>query len=142
EAGVALVNGDPVGAHQVFDAFAQPVGGPPAVLVGAGVVGPHVVHFDAKGRGPPDLIQQARAVEQRLGGDAAPVEADAAQGVFFDESHAQTQLAGADGAYVAPRTAADDNHVVAGTLAVAHKVHPLRAKVCRSAQAMACADRA
>ena len=52
-------------------------------------------------------------VQQRLGRDAADVQAGAAQGrAALDTGHRQTQLTGPDGRIVPARPAADDDHVV------------------------------
>jgi hypothetical protein len=51
-------------------------------------------------------------VQQRLGGDAADVEADAAQrGVAFDEHGLQAEVGGAEGGGVAAGAGAEDEHV-------------------------------
>ena len=50
--------------------------------------------------------------EQRLGRDAAPVQAGAAGAVGFDAGDFFTELGGADGGDVAGRAATDDNEIV------------------------------
>jgi hypothetical protein len=53
-------------------------------------------------------------LQQRLGGDAAPVQADAAQILTLDDGRLQTQLAGADGGDIAARAGADHDEVEFG----------------------------
>ncbi len=50
--------------------------------------------------------------QQRLGRDAAPVEADAAEMLALDDGGLEAELGGADGGDVAARPAADDDHVI------------------------------
>ena len=62
--------------------------------------------------------EHAREVQQRLGGDAADVEADAAEAlVALDEHGLQAEVGGAEGGGVAARARADHDHV--GAVAVA-----------------------
>ena len=67
-----------------------------------------VVEAHAIGPGEAELnpllghpVQEVRRLEQRLGGDAAPVQAGAAQLVALDEPYVHAQLCGADGAHIA-----------------------------------------
>ena len=61
------------------------------------------------------VVPEFGVEEQRLGRDAADVQAGAAEeSVFFDESGFQAVLAGADGGGVSGRAAADDGDVVDG----------------------------
>ncbi len=61
------------------------------------------------------VVPKLGVEEQRLGRDAAHVQAGAAEHVvFFDEGGFQAVLAGADGSGVASRTAADDGDVING----------------------------
>ena len=50
--------------------------------------------------------------EDGLGGDAAPVEADAAEGVALDDDGCEAELGGADGGDVAAGPRADDGELV------------------------------
>ena len=54
-----------------------------------------------------DPVQQVRRLEQRLGRDAAAVEAGAAQLVALDQPDLQAKLCGADGADIAHPAAQD-----------------------------------
>ena len=55
-----------------------------------------------------------RALEQRLGRDAADIQAGAAQGLpLLRHRDAHAELGAADGADIAAGTGADDDHVVA-----------------------------
>ena len=58
-----------------------------------------------------DLVIQLGPGDEGLGGDAAPVQADAAELVTLDTGHAEAQLGGADGGDVAGGAAADDDEV-------------------------------
>src|SRR3546814_18449664 len=55
--------------------------------------------------------QHVGRAQQRLGGDAAPVQADAAELGFFHQRGLHAQLRGADGGHVAARPAADDQQI-------------------------------
>ena len=62
-----------------------------------------------------EVVPEFGVEEQRLGRDAAHVQAGAAEHVvFFDEGGFQAVLAGADGGSVSSRTAADDCDVIYG----------------------------
>ena len=77
--------------------------------------------------GEAELVEMMQQVidlgrtEQRLGGDAAPVEADAAEMFAFDHGRRHAELGGADGGDVAARAAADDDDVET-VLALAHRI--------------------
>ncbi len=49
-----------------------------------------------------------RRMDERLGGDAADIEAGAARLAFFDDDGVDAELSGADGADIAARAGADD----------------------------------
>ncbi len=70
------------------------------------------------------LVDQERAREQRLGGDAADVEADATELVDLDARHAQAELRRADRRHVATRSAADDRNVEAVAILLASHALP------------------
>ena len=58
-------------------------------------------------------LQRVRVLEQRLGGNAAPDEAGAAERLLLlDDGHLQAQLRGANGRHVAARAGADHDDVV------------------------------
>ena len=52
------------------------------------------------------------AFEHSFGGDAAPVQADAAQVLLLDQGRAQAQLGGANGRHVTAGATADDEYIV------------------------------
>jgi hypothetical protein len=59
-----------------------------------------------------DFVHHRRHVQQRLGGDAAHVQAHAAQGgVALDQNHLEAQVGRAEGGRVAARAAAQHQHV-------------------------------
>src|ERR1700674_767544 len=69
-------------------------------------------HLDAVLRDAADLVEQGSRMQQRLGGDAAAVQAGAAElGVLLDHRHLQAKLPGTDAGDIAAGTAADDDQV-------------------------------
>ena len=58
-----------------------------------------------------EVLEHLRRFEQGFGGDAAPVEADAAQRLALDNAHFQTQLRRPNGGYVAAGAAADHDQI-------------------------------
>src|SRR5581483_5761950 len=75
----------------------------------AGEVDAHVADLDAELLGAADLAQQVGGGQQRLGGDAPPVEAGAAQLGALDEGHLGAELGAAQRGHVAGGTAAEDD---------------------------------
>ena len=70
---------------------------------------------DAHVGGVLELIPQLGVVEDGFGGDAAPVEAGAAEfRLLFNQRNLEAIFAGADGSRVAGRAAAEDGDVVDG----------------------------
>ena len=66
------------------------------------------------------LVDHLRGMQQRLRGDAADIEAGAAQGATaLDTSHLQAKLSRTDGADIAPRAATNYNNIIVG-----HMVSP------------------
>src|SRR4029077_8925980 len=58
------------------------------------------------------LLEQMRGLQQRLGGDAADIEAGAAErGAIFDHRHLHAELRGADCRHIAARTGADYDEI-------------------------------
>ena len=111
---VAAQDGDLVLLHQEFDTADVLVDHEVAALGER-----PVVEGDAVVAGEPELgallghpMQQVGGLEQRLGRDAAPVQAGAAEPVALDEAHRQAKLRGANGAHVA-HAAAEDEQVEA-----------------------------
>ena len=72
----------------------------------------HVLRGEAKILGVQHGVIDVGGAEQRLGRDAAPVRADAAEIGFFHDRGLQPELRGADGGDIAARPRADDDHVV------------------------------
>ncbi len=63
----------------------------------------------------PRLLEKLGGMQQRLGRDAADVEARAAIcGALLDDRHFHAELRRADGAHIAARPAADDDQIIAG----------------------------
>ena len=62
--------------------------------------------------GVADEVHDVGVLEERLAGDAAPVEAEAADAVFFEEDDGLAELRRANGGDVAARAAADDRDIV------------------------------
>jgi hypothetical protein len=59
-----------------------------------------------------DLVHHRRHVQQRLGGDAADVQAHAAQGgIALDDDGLQAEVGGAEGGRIATRAGAEHQHV-------------------------------
>ena len=74
-----------------------------------------------------EVVHQLRDLgraQQRLGRDAAPVEADAAQMLALDQRRLHAELRGADRRDVAAGAAADDDQV---ELSISHRLSPVRA---------------
>ena len=68
-------------------------------------------HAQPEVAGMADAAQRVGRVQQGLGGNAAPVEADAAQVLAFHQRGAQLELRRAQRGHVATRAAADDEDV-------------------------------
>src|SRR5271163_960354 len=72
-----------------------------------------VFHFEAEFFGAFEVVVDVRVVQKNFGGDAADVQAGAAEEwVFFDDGNFQAPLRGADGGDVSARSAADDHDIV------------------------------
>src|SRR5262249_39691641 len=71
-----------------------------------------VARLDAHHVGVLDLVDELARGDQRLAGDAADVEADAADRLPFDDSSLQTELGAADRADVAGGRGNEDQHLV------------------------------
>ena len=83
-----------------------------AAVDGDGEVGGEVVVADAELGAAPEEVDHLGAVEQGLAGDAAPVQAEAADVVLLDDGGAQAELGGADRRDVAAGSGADDRDVI------------------------------
>ena len=70
-------------------------------------------HFEAEFFGALEMIVDIGVVQENFGGDAAHMQASAAEErVFFDDGDFQAPLRGADGGDVSARSAADDHDIV------------------------------
>jgi hypothetical protein len=108
----AHVHGDLVLLHQVRDALIELLRHAARALhhglqVGADLVGDQPVIL-----GVLHVVEDLGRAEQRLGRDAAPVEADAAQQLALDDRRLETQLRGADRRHIAAGARAEHDHVI------------------------------
>ena len=110
ERGLAVNDSDLVHFQQALDAAGELLGN--VVLVGDDLGKVHLhagdLHADVLAL-ILDVLHQLGAVEQAFGGDAADIQAGAAQVLPFDEGHLGAQLGRPDGGHIAARAAADDN---------------------------------
>ncbi|MCY1441296.1 hypothetical protein D9M71_576050 [compost metagenome] len=107
----ALHHGDAMLLQQRGDAGGQAVDDAVLPFHGALDVDARRLHADAQCRVAGELAGLEiflGGVDQRLGGDAADVQAGAAQGGTLHQHGADAELAGADGGDVAAGAAADD----------------------------------
>ena len=73
----------------------------------------YAIHFEAEFFGALKVIVNIGVVQENFGGDAAHVQASAAEkGIFFDDGDLQAPLRGANGGDVSARSAADDHDIV------------------------------
>ena len=84
-----------------------------AAAGGGRVVEAHLAGVDAEAVPLANLVEQSGALQQRLGGDAAAVQAGAAHLVRLNDGGAQAQLPGADGGDIAAGAPAQDDDVKA-----------------------------
>ena len=105
--------GDLVLLHQVVDALDDARGHLPGPLVGGGVVHADVVTADAEGLGiVGEDVRDVRVTDQRLGGDAADVQTDAAPVLLLDYRGLQAQLCRTDGGHVSAGARTDYYYVI------------------------------
>ena len=102
---------DLVLAEEELDALGHAVGDAPRALDGLGVVGPPLPDRDAELLGAVKEVDDFGVAQERLGGDASPVEADAAGPIVFDGGHGEAELGAADGGDVAAGARADHDDV-------------------------------
>src|SRR5690606_4994567 len=98
--------------HQVLDAPLHALDHLPAAVHRFAEVDGEVVEGDAVAARLAHQVHHARVVEQRLGGNAAPVEADAPQVLPLHQGRLEPGLGSPDGGHVAPRPAADHDYVI------------------------------
>ena len=104
-------------AEQVADAFLQFVGDGAASADDLGEIDFHFAEGDAAGRGfGADFADERAVFEQRLGGNASPVQTRAAEVFFFDAEDAFFELPGANRGRISRGSAADDDDVKVVTL--------------------------
>ena len=108
----AHVDGDLVLLHQAGDAAVELAGDPAAALDHLGEVEPRLARRQAVSLRMLDLVEHLGRPEQRLGRDAAPVEADAAEALALDDRRLQAQLRATDRRDIAARARAQDDEVV------------------------------
>lgn len=116
EEGAAAVElRDLVLLHQVVDALDPAVRDPAAAAEGLAVVeADGAVRRDAEGlRLTGDDVRELGVAQQRLGGDAADVQADAAPVLLLDDGDPLAQLRGTDRGHVSAGARTEDNDVEA-----------------------------
>src|SRR5690606_15497574 len=59
-----------------------------------------------------DILEYVRALQQGLGRNTSPIEADAAQLRFFNNTYFHSKLRGPDGSNVASRSAPDNKKII------------------------------
>ncbi len=99
--------------HQEADAVVQPLGDGARTLDDFGRVIADIVGFQAIVLGVLEIVVDFGGAQQRLGWDAAPVEADAAQPVALDDGRLEAELRRADGGDIAAGPGTDDEDVEA-----------------------------
>src|SRR5690606_37027007 len=107
----ALDVGDLVLLHEELDTLRVLGAHAARALHGHAVVELHLADGDAELPGVPDLDSHCGGLEQRLGGNAAPEHAGAAERLTLDDGGGEAELGAADGANVAGGAAADEDHV-------------------------------
>ena len=106
--------------HQEADAVVEPLGdGARARHHGLGVVA-DIVGFQPIVLGVLHVVENLGRAQQRLGGNAAPVEADAAEIVALDDGGLEAELRGADRGDIAAGAGADDQDVEGSVRHVRH----------------------
>ena len=109
---LAHVHRDLVLLHQVRDALVQLLGDRAAAGDDLGEVGLHLARDQPEAVGMAHMVQHLARAEQRLGRDAAPVEADPAQNLPLDDRGLEAQLRCADRGDIAAGPGAEDDEVV------------------------------
>ena len=104
-------DGDPVLLHQVADAARKLLGHTPRPGDDGGQVIADPVCLQPEFLGPVHQVEHLGRPQHRLGRNAAPVQADAAQVFPLDNRHLLAQLGRADGGHIATGTRADHDHV-------------------------------
>ena len=94
------------------DAPNHPVDDAAAALDGLGVVDGKVVEGHAELPGAVEEADDLSVPQNRLGWDAAPVEADAAQRFALDDNSSEAQLRGSNGGDIAAGAGANNGQLV------------------------------
>ena len=118
---VAVDDLDLAAGQRALQALPEPVDDLVLVAVDGGHVdavegGPH-----ADGGGVPGVVGDLGRVQQRLGRDAAPVQARAADLVLLDQHHSLTELGRPQRAGIPAAAAAQDDDVVAAGIGLGHQ---------------------
>ena len=108
----ALDHRDLVLLHQAFDAGIELPRHLAAAIDDLAKVEADIVRLQPIGIGVGHIVIDLRRAQQRLGRDAAPVEADAAQSFTLDDRDLHAQLAGADRRDIAAGAGAEDDEIV------------------------------
>src|SRR5437016_1308591 len=103
---------DLVLAEEEFEALDDAGDDLAAAVDGGTVVGFEAVEGDAEGLGVFEGADDLGVAQKGLGGDAADVEADAADPLALDDRSLKAVLGGAKGSDIAAWAGADDDHVV------------------------------
>ncbi len=114
---VAVDHGDLAGLHQSLQALVELADDAVLVGVDAGHVDARQGGLDPVGLALTGVVGDLGGVQQRLGGDAAPVQAGATELVLLDEGDREAQLGRAQRAGVPAGTPAQDQDVVGVALA-------------------------
>ena len=104
-------HGDLVLLHQMADAARKLFRHPARPRDDGGQVIADPVCLQPEFLGPVHQVEHLGRPQHRLGRDAAPVQADAAQAFTLDNGHLLAQLGRADGGHIAAGTRADHDHV-------------------------------
>ena len=100
--------------HQEADAVVEPLGDGARALDHGGRVVADIVGFEPIILGVLHVVENLGRAQQRLGRDAAPVQADAAEIIALDDGRLEAELGRADGGDVAAGAGADDQNVEIG----------------------------
>jgi len=106
------MNRDLVLLHQVRDALVELFGDPARTLHHRLDIRADLFGHKAIGTGVLHIVINFRRAQQRLGRDAAPVEADAAQILTLDNRGLEPKLRGTDRGNIATGAGAEDDDVV------------------------------
>ena len=109
---VALDDRDLVLLHQPLDAGIELAGDLAAAVDDLGQVEADLLGAEPVGGGVGQIMVDLRGAQQRLGRDAPPVEADAAQFLALDDRRLEPELRGADRRDIAAGPRAEDDEVV------------------------------